>query len=338
MNIVSKRKKGLIGLSIAVAVCVMFVGVRGLAAGRVDLEKDVNITANIDTNDNSLFVKNYKGNVEVKVFQLATMDEFGNLTLTSDFEGAGIDLSVLDNEPTVTSIKAGIVDRAVKAAENITDSAKYKTITINRADGQTSESITIQNGAGLYLYLPVDVTDDEYIYKFTPYIIFAPSSDYIVTGQGSDEWKYDVSFKLKSSEERRVGTLKLTKTLDKYNESLGIVSFVYKIKATLPDGTVVFDDLRTIDFSAPGTKEEEVIIPATATVTVEEVYTGGSYQPVEGTATKYENIKIVADEISDEAVFENTYDGKLIAGGISAVNTYTKVDGEYVHSSNIDIQ
>ena len=81
-----------------------------------------------------------------------------------------------------------------------------------------------------------------------------------------------------------------------------------------------------------------MIIPATATVTVEEVYTGGSYQPVEGTTTKYENIKIVADEISDEAVFENTYDGKLIAGGISAVNTYTKVDGEYVHSSNIDIQ
>ncbi|WP_028242528.1 hypothetical protein [Pseudobutyrivibrio ruminis] len=337
MNIVSKRKKGLIGLSVAVAVLVMFVGIQGLAAGRVDLDKDVTITAKIDTNDNSLFVQKYKGNVEVKVFKLATMDAFGNLTVTSDFAGAGLDLSVLGNEPTVDDIKAGIVDNAVATAKNITDSAKYKTITIDRAIGKTSGYTKIQKGAGLYLYMPEDVTDDEYVYSFTPYVIMAPSSERIVTGQGSDEWKYDVSFNLKSSEERRFGTLKLTKTLDKYNESLGFVSFVYKIKATLSDGTVVFDDLRTIDFSAPGTKEVEVEIPATAIVTVEEVYTGGSYQAVEGTNTKYENIKIVVDE-EKEVKFENTYDGNLITGNMSAVNTYEKVDGEYVHTNFLTIQ
>jgi hypothetical protein len=60
-------------------------------------------------------------------------------------------------------------------------------------------------------------------------------------------------------------------------------------------------------------------IPADALVTVTEIYTGASYEPVESEVLS--DILIVADETKD-AAFENTYNGGLISGGISAINKF----------------
>lgn len=328
------------------------VGAHSLkAASRVDTTKTVTITAKIDSSDGSKFASEYKGIVDIKLYKIATLDETGAVTLTEEFKNSGVDLGVLNNNPTVDDIKDKIVDKAALAAESISDEDKVWTITLDRGNQQQSSSTSIEDGAGLYLYLPQPASDDRYTYKFTPYVIFAPNSEYIASGQGSDEWNYDVSFNLKSSEERKYGDLTIKKKLDNYNEDLGVASFVYKIKAQLEEGTVVFDDVRTLDFTSAGENEITITIPTTAKVTVEEVNKGASYKVV-GVNWKYiedneesevheavgadkvENVEISAEKPLI-VEFENEYDDtKLISGGISAVNTYEKLDGEYVHVDN----
>ena len=50
------RKKGLMGICLALALCIAGVGAQCLrAAERVDLTKPVNITAEVDTADGSVF-------------------------------------------------------------------------------------------------------------------------------------------------------------------------------------------------------------------------------------------------------------------------------------------
>ncbi len=350
---VNLRKKGLIGISLALALCVLGVGAHSLrAASRVDTTKTVRITAKIDSSDDSKFASEYKGDVNIKLYKIATLDATGAVALTDEFKNSGVDLGVLNNKPTVDDIKKKIVAQAVETAESINALDKVWTITLDRKNQQTSNYTSIAEGAGLYLYLPQDASDDRYTYKFTPYVIFAPNSEYISSGQGSDEWNYDVSFNLKSSEERKYGDLTIKKKLDNYNEDLGVASFVYKIKAQLDEGTVVFDDVRTLDFSSAGEREITITIPTTAKVTVEEVNKGSSYKVVgvnwkysedneeevwheAAGADKVENIEITAEN-PVIVEFENEYDDtKLISGGISAVNTYEKLDGEYVHVDNI---
>ncbi len=317
----------------ALALCILGVGAHSLrAATRVETDKTVTITALVDLNDGSKFASDYNGKVEIELYKVASLDESGNPKLTSNFANSGIDLTVLQNKPTVDDVKTAIVDKAIPVSESL---EADKVITLDREQQQTSASVSIEAGAGIYLYIPQPAEDDRYKYEFTPYVIYAPGSEYIASGQGSDEWNYDVSFRLKSSEERRYGTLVIRKVLDNYNIDLGTASFVYKIKAKLAEGTVVFDDVRTLDFKRPETQELRIELPSTAIVTITEANTGASYKVV-GVATE-SDIEITG-ETTTTVEFENEYDDtKLISGDISAVNTFEKIDGEYVgHRTDSD--
>ena len=327
----------------ALALCIAGIGAYSLkAAERVDTEKTVTITAKV-VEDGSGFATNYKGDVVINLYKIATMDEGGALSKMAGYDD--VDLSVLpsevtDKDATVMDINNNIVYPALNSIgeEDIPDAV----ITIKRGEGEKSGTTSIEAGAGLYLFVPQNVSDPRYFYYFTPYVILAPGSEYITPsdpemnpGQGSDKWNYDVSFNLKCGEERRYGRLIIRKVLDNYNRDLGIASFVYKIKAKLEEGTVVFDDVMTLDFDDAGAKEFSIDLPSTAIVTIKEENKGASYKVV-GTDTK--EITVVDSEIEQLVEFENEYDDdKLISGGISAVNTYEKIDGEYVHVHAYDI-
>lgn len=291
------------------------------AAERIDTTADVTITAMVADNDTSIFATEYEGEVTVKLYQIATLDETGKAVATEKF--ANLDLSILGNTPTVDQVTTTIVEPAVAIAENETENA---TITIDRASA-TEGSVEIANGAGIYLYVIDAFISGRYEYSFTPYIIFAPTSTYIQTGNGDDTWNYESSFIIKSEAEEKFGNLKITKTVDQFNLSLGTASFVYKVVAKIGD-EVVLDNVYMLSLEESGENSRVIEgIPASADVTVTEVYTGASYEPVSDDVV--DGLVIVADEIVT-AEFENTYDNRLIVGGIGVENQFVNEDGTII--------
>lgn len=324
-------KKSFIGIMATAALVVSLVcGHSLMAAERVDTTKTVKLTAQINEADGSVFANEYEGTLTVEIYKIAKMDSTGGLALTDKFKDSGIDLSILENKPTVDAVKTNIVEKAKAVAQNTTKDAEI-ILTRTKADTSdaivmTGNSVELEEGAGLYLYIPLDTMDDKYEYTFTPYVILAPTSDYVAFGQGSDEWNYNPTFSLKSTAKERFGSVIISKKLDQYNSAFNTASFVYSVVGTI-EGEVVFDNVYTIDFDRAGTKTKQIDnIPAQAQVTVTEVYDGASYEAVgEKTVT---GIIIDPDKAIPTASFENTYDGKMITGGISAVNEFVEDDGE----------
>ncbi len=324
--------KNLIGLmAVAALMGVLIFGHTLMAAERVDTTATVKLTAEVNENDSSVFAKNFVGTLNVDIYKIATMNATGELQLTDKFINSGIDLRILGNNPTVDQIKTEIVKKAQDANQ-----ASDKTISLKRVKVENSnqiiteantDSVPIEGGAGLYLYVPENTKDSRYTYEFTPYVIMAPTSEYITSKQGSDEWDYSPKFSLKSTAKERFGSIVISKKLDKYNSTYNKASFVYSVVAKL-DNNVVFDNVYTLEFDKAETKTKQIDnIPAQAVVTVTEIYDGASYEAV-GEKTVLD-LKVDADAtILPKAEFENTYDGKMVTGGISAVNEFVEIDGK----------
>jgi len=349
------RKRNIIAavLAMLIAFAGCFV-VKIQAAGQVDTDKAVTITGQIGAGDTSVFATRYNGIVKVDLYKIADLDKAGNATLTDEFANSQIDLSVLNKDKvTVEDVTEQIVAPAEAALNGKT---AIKTIDVAVANQTGTGSVTIDKGAGIYLYVPQSVQDDRYIYDFTSYVIYAPSSVYISSadenGQalktGSDEWQYDVSFNLKSTANQRYGYLDIVKTLDTFNASLGTASFVFDVEAEL-DGNNVFSNVYTITFDGAGTKtitvageNNKAIIPAGATVTVTEVYSGASYTQqvtaaaLDGSDTKVLQADIIADQTATVG-FENDYDNRLEVGSIAVENKFVKdstATSGYIFSGN----
>ncbi len=320
MSIFKKKKKALIGILMAALLVIAGSGIyKANAAARVDTSATVTIVAGISDTDTSVFATKYKGKVKIKLYKIADMDETGKLNIAEEFKDAGIDLSVLETNPTPDAIKTSIVAPAKAVAPENTDLV----ITLDRSAGAQVEPINIPAGAGLYLYVPEDITDTRYKYTFISYVVMAPTSELITTGTGSDAWVDTVRFNLKATEQERFGNLEIKKKLDSFNVSLGTASFVYRV--TIKDGNeTVSENVYSLDFDSATTKTKLLEnIPAGYTVIVKEEYTGASYSLVgDATATK-----TIEGEKTVTAEFENTYDNRLITGGVSAENNFENKDG-----------
>ncbi len=340
------KRRNFIALAIATVVALSGFGVyHAYAADAVDVDKTVTITAKVAEDDASVFASNYNGYVKVKLYKIADLDTTGKATLTENFSDAGIDLTILDDSPSVDDVKEKIVAPAVKKVNSASlEEVANLTVTVGNVENiatDTTEEISptapLKEGAGIYLYIPKAVQDSRYSYEFLSYVIYAPGSNYISTGTGSDEWQYDVSFNLKSSAEQRYGDLEIKKSLATYNESLGSAAFVYQVEATL-DNKTVHSNVYSMNFDNAGDKSITIKnIPAGATVTVTEVYSGASYEMTASSYTMNETEAkpiIVADKAL-VANFTNDYDFELQVGGISITNSFERnADGEYEYTGN----
>lgn len=205
---------------------------------------------------------------------------------------------------------------AAKAAEIVetTSPDVTATITLEAGSGTASELST-----GMYLVMAQSVESVEYTYSFIPYLLSLPGNDYYSTGD--DTWNYDLSVGLKPQQDNRLGRLIIEKTLTSYNATLGGASFIFQVEA-VRDGEKVYSNVVSLVFDGPGTKSIELEgLPAGATVTVKEVYTGASYQAV---TSPVQTTVIVADGMEGAPAsvsFENTYDEHL-RGGTSVVNRF----------------
>lgn len=193
-------KKNMVAFALAAVVTAFCTNAMDVyAAGPINVDATVNITAQVGKDDTSMFAKSYSGTVDINLYKIAVLDETGKPELSDSYQNCGIDITVLNNNPKVADIEKNIVEPAVKAAGTKQADA---VITASRKDSSISGKISIESGAGVYLYVPQSASDDKYKYSFMPYIIYAPTSDYVVSGVAAsdDTWKYDVSFIIKPQE------------------------------------------------------------------------------------------------------------------------------------------
>lgn len=196
------------------------------------------------------------------------------------------------------------------------------------ADGNTIYWKELETGEGenKETNLVTIANTDRYTYLFTPQLFSIPMRGngdgsgtlnvwetdengtpiYMTSDQGP--WVYNLNVYLKPDREDRYGSLRIVKTLSEYETEAGIAkpepaTFVFEVVATL-EGEQVFHTYESISFTAGGTESVTIDhIPATADVTVTEVYSGSSYT---ATVSPQGPVTITADDVVD-APFTNVY-------------------------------
>lgn len=162
-------------------------------------------------------------------------------------------------------------------------------------------------------------------YLFEPVLISVPSKDEdedgVVSTANPGPWLYDISVYLKP-EQLPYGSLYIVKDLLSYEDSQE-ASFVFQVDVTL-NGRLV--DSRVVGMSFTAAGRQELLIdklPAGATVTVTEVYSGAGYTQV---GAGPEPVTIRATEAVSVS-FTNDYDERK-TGGHSIVNQFSYETGE----------
>ena len=240
-------------------------------------------------------------------------------------EGKGIpyvaNASIMDAEKNSLSLlDTGLYLMIAHGNSNLKDKdgndIYWKEVDIGEGEDKETHLVTIANS-------------DRYTYLFTPQLFSIPMRGngdgsgtlnvwetdengtpiYMTSDQGP--WVYNLNVYLKPDREDRYGSLRIVKTLSEYETEAGIAkpeptTFVFYITATLDGETEpVFKTYESISFTAGGTESVTIDhIPATADVTVTEVYSGSSYE-VSGSDVQ-DGITITADDVVD-APFTNIY-------------------------------
>lgn len=344
--------------ALAAAVLLTGLGIlRTQAAGSIETDRDCSLTVSVEISgadgSNEAYLDDFNQMViPVSVYKVATVDKTGQkFTGLDPFNG--LDFSIIGPETTAAdwqelAREAEAILQSKIESENPPDKAGYTEImkTENStAEESTAEDSTAEDNTaaapgeikgltpGMYLVVPqaVDSPDHSVKYTFTPYLTALPSSDYTLTGTGSDTWDYDITIGLKPNVTPLYGKLNITKNLEDYNSTLGRATFVFQITGVDKNGVTKYEEVESIDFTAPGSKTITLEnIPAGLNVTVTEVYSGASYQIV---GDDEQTVMVVSDEAvtlggQEEASvsFTNRYDGGNRTG--YGVNNRFESDGQ----------
>ena len=255
--------------------------------------------------------------IPVELYRVASVEADGKYTPLAGFEA--LDLSSISSETTAEQWE----ELAAQASEIVKAGgpAAAAQIQMQNGRGQASGLAT-----GLYLMEAGSVQTSEYIYNFAPNLAALPNNYYGDPG-AEDTWVYDVDdMLLKPEQAERFGSLVIKKRLTAYNATFKGADFVFQVEAQ-KDGKPVYSDVVSLAFDAPGEKSLQIDgIPAGATVTVEEIYTGASYSLV---SDPVQTAVIMAEgEAGDsaEVSFENTYDERP-NGGSGIVNHFRYEQG-----------
>lgn len=283
------------------------------AAISIETDRDCSLAFEVDGE----FEELEKLSIPVLLYQVADVKEDGTYEEHKGYEA--LDLVSISDKTTAEEWE----EKAAKAVE-LTEELQAE------ADAKT----TIENGkgiaqglkTGMYLVCAQEVKSPTYEYAFTPYLVSLPNNYY--ASSGDDAWVYDVTIGLKPEQTDRFGNLIIDKTLTSYNATFGGASFVFKVEAE-KDGESVYSDVVSLVFDGTGTKSALIEhIPAGATVTVTEIYSGSSYTAT--TATEQTTVIIAEDEDGSpvHVAFENEYDHHL-NGGSSIVNKFEYNGGNW---------
>lgn len=243
---------------------------------------------------------------------------------------SNVDIAKLDevkpDSNKVFPLKTGLY-LLIAHGSDLTTPAAYAT-QIEQTVGETAtttvtKTVTIANSA-------------RYQYTFEPQLVSIPgrpdAGNGDSTGGGTanrGEWQYNMVVNLKPQRSQRYGDLEIVKSLLTYDNTKDSPLFVFEVIGTL-DNQEVYREYESITFTAAGQETVRLTgIPATATVTVTEVYSGAGYRLEEGVAaTQGANGEIVigADDVVSTAPFVNTSDDER-KGGHGIRNNFTYDEG-----------
>ena len=325
----SKKGKRLLAAGLVLGLLLSMQGLSVvMATDRIDTGKKASLTVAIDSTQWPEFETSQDpaSTFDVKLYKVAAISETGTFEATENFK---------DLTDSLTSVKSSTTasewaDLAKQASGCVTESTDVsETIKVEKG---TSEKTALEQG--LYLIVVDDeVMTENFVYTFTPYLVSVPNDPYLVAGyegiskEGDDVWDYDVITMLKPESEPRKGELTITKTLDKYDPSLGTPTFAFEVKGTL-EGKIVYSNKVSLTFgdttSAPASKSVTITdIPYGAHVTVTETYNSPGYKLVSENGLEADIVK--TDDTYPTVSFENTSTSKIGYGG--SVTNIGRYDG-----------
>lgn len=330
MMYMTRAKKSVIAA--AAALCMMIAMVPALALGGIDMNESGSVTFDLS---NETFREDMAETVlQVDVYQLATVNEGGIFTLTGSFaaladipqwNGGLLDRNT-DLEALTTAAMALIAPETPaedEADETPAEAAipPLETVEVKAVEGSIDLSPW---GLGLYLLLPADAETGLWRYTFSPVLLSVPSVRQPAdTPSDGGEWVYSVPVFLKPEQGRRLTEIVIYKELLEYNATLGPTTFVFEVTAADDTGAVVYSNVAALTVSGAGTQTVTVSgIPVGCDVTVREIYSGGSYTPVNGAiAVPIEDLPPAVDGSVNRVDFTNTYTNERIPD-TAVVNTY----------------
>lgn len=329
MKIREKIKKGYV-IALAVLMLLSCISLmQAQAAGGIDPDADCSLTISVDINGNADgsttgnadYLNDFNQmKISVPVYKVADVDVTGQkFTPVEAFQT--MDFSIVAENP--SSVTAGtwmdLAEEAAKILEEDSSIEPVDTVEVEKPENGTTAVGMIEGlKPGMYLVAPEACYNPDYtvLYKFTPYLTALPSSEYTLSGSGSDDWVYDTTIGLKPDAELLYGKLKIIKNLKNYNATLGDATFVFRIVGIDKNGDVKYDEMESLTFTEAGSTTITLEkIPAGLDITVTEVYSGASYK-IEG--SDKQNTVIWADAAiaagaagAQEAAvsFTNIYDG-----------------------------
>ena len=321
-----KIKKGYV---LALAVLLLLPCLRIIqaqAAGGVNINEDkCSLTISVGIGEiagsNDVYLPDFNSmDIQVSVYRVAKVDATGqNFTPIGSF--VGMDFSKISKDP--SSVKAEVWRELAEDAVKMIPAAGN----VQKDEDEVIRNVTLKNGqdgiidnllTGLYLVVPEDAFNQDYSvqYTFTPYLTALP--DHTVDANGKDAWNYTTQIGLKPQANPQLGRLKITKVLETYNESLGPATFVFRITGRDNKDIVKYEEVVSMTYTAAETQEIEIKnIPVGLEVTVEEVYSGASYELVNPkektvTVTIWSDAAINAgkeDAAEASVTFRNHYSG-----------------------------
>ncbi|MDD2978637.1 MAG: DUF5979 domain-containing protein [Hespellia sp.] len=307
------KKRGRIGsaLLLALVLVASVVGVPKVqAANAVDVDADCSIDFTIAGSQTAGALKElYDGTVSVpvKMYKVASIDASGNYMAESEFSKLGVES--VNSETSA----ADWSEKAETAAKIVADNGMTTDITATIKNGMAS----IQDlKPGLYLVDAENAMSPSFEYSFTPYLVSLPNNYYnVASGSSSDEWIYHLTgenaLSLKPEQTARFGSLVINKTLVNQNITMGeSASFVFEAVITPLVGET-YKKQAMITMNSAGNDSVTIEkIPAGATVTVTEIYSGASYEVSE---VDGQTVLIPANG-SASVAFTNTHDGRPNGG------------------------
>ena len=313
------------------------------AAGGIEPDRDCSLTVSVEIGGamggNNAYLEDLNQmSIPVSVYQVATVDGTGQ-RFTPAEAFAPLDFQKINGAP--GEVTAADWQALGEEAEKIRQEAGADAVLaageteVKTEEGSSLSARGVITGLkpGLYLVAPEKTYSPDYTfqYSFTPYLTALPTSEYALTGSGSDQWDYDPVIGLKPDAVRLYGRLNITKVLLDYNATLGPATFVFHVEGTDGSGVTRYEEVAGLTFTEAGSSTATLEgIPAGLTVTVTEVYSGASYT-LEGSGSDTALIwsgEAVSAGMGEEAsvTFVNRYDGGNRSG--YGVTNRFESDGE----------
>ncbi len=292
---ISKRVRNGYALALVFALALpCLVKVQTQAALAIDVDEDCSLTVSVaDSEYRDEFADL---SIPVSLYKVADVDASGRYTAADAFAEMKGSFDKIGSRTTAEEWSE-LTKEAVGCLEGLDPEYPVYTVKVEKTAGGADAAEGVFTGLkpGMYLVAPEAVYDKDYAvqYQFTPYLTALPSSDYALSGAGSDEWNYHTTIGLKADSQELPGKLDIVKNLKNYNETLGQVTFVFQVDGYDENNNLVYSNVASTTHQGAGSETVTVDgIPAGLNVVVTEVYRGASYEIEEGTSEVSEPVKI----------------------------------------------